>query len=72
MIKLCSKSIANSLPMILKNFIATGTIPDIYKGMILKYCNNNMNKHNTCFLRTCLIKITHLIMINSYRTIICF
>ena len=59
MIKLCSMCVVKTLSMTFKNFIDTGKFPYIWKKMISQYCNNNMNKHNTCSLGTCFNKITH-------------
>ena len=70
--KLCSKSVVKTLSMIFKNFIDTGTFPNILKRMISYYCNNNMNKHNTCSLGISFNKIAHWIIINSYPTIFWF
>ena len=58
-IKLCSKSVVKPLSMIFKNFIDTGTFPDIRKRMILQYCNNNINNHNTFSLGTRINKIAY-------------
>ena len=57
--KLCSKSVVKPLSMIFKNFIDTGTFPDIRKRMILQYCNNSINNHNTFSLGTRFNKIAY-------------
>ena len=52
--------IIKAAPMIFKNFIDTSTFRDITMNrMITQYCNNNMNKHNTCSFATRFNKIAH-------------